>query len=45
MKIIKNDETGLQVSIEVIPNKELSALIYSFGNDVEVLEGDLNINY
>jgi len=41
MKVVSNNETGLIVTIEVIPNKELSSLIYSFGKDVELLEGEL----
>jgi predicted DNA-binding transcriptional regulator YafY len=38
MKKISNDESGLLVSIEVIPNFELEKLILSFGDSVKVLE-------
>lgn len=34
----KTDETNNIITIEVIPNKELEALILGFGKDVEVLE-------
>ena len=33
----RNDESGLEVSIQVIPNFELEKLILSFGEDVKVL--------
>lgn len=36
-KICKDDKDGLTISIEVIPNRELFALLLSFGDDVEVL--------
>lgn len=34
----KTDETNHTITIEVIPNKELEAIILGFGRDVEVLE-------
>ncbi|PWG78017.1 helix-turn-helix transcriptional regulator [Pararcticibacter amylolyticus] len=37
-KRISNDESGLVVSLEVIPNFELESLILSFGETVKVLE-------
>lgn len=36
----KSDSLGLTISIEVIPNRELTQLILSFGPDVEVLKPD-----
>ncbi len=33
----KQDETGLIITIEVIPNYELKSLLLSFGNEVKVL--------
>jgi hypothetical protein len=36
-KLDKEDELGLSISIEVIPNRELYQLILSFGEDVEVV--------
>ncbi len=36
-KIDKDDEEGLTIQIEVIPNPELYQLILSFGEDVEVI--------
>lgn len=37
-RIDKNDESGLTVIIEVIPNPELKQLILSFGKDITVVE-------
>lgn len=34
----KSDDINNTITIEVIPNKELEAIILGFGNDVEVLE-------
>ncbi len=36
-KKLKEDESGVQISLEVIPNRELLQLIYSFGDDVTVI--------
>jgi predicted DNA-binding transcriptional regulator YafY len=37
-RIDKNDESGLTVIIEVIPNPELKQLILSYGKDITVVE-------
>ncbi|WP_340111003.1 helix-turn-helix transcriptional regulator [Maribellus mangrovi] len=34
---IRNDESGLEISIDVIPNHELEQLVLSFGKDCKVL--------
>lgn len=34
----KNYDSILTVSLDLIPNKELESIIFSFGNDVEVIE-------
>ncbi|MEH6536646.1 MAG: WYL domain-containing protein [Psychroserpens sp.] len=36
-KLDKSDHTGRVISIEVIPNNELYQLIFSFGEDIEVI--------
>jgi predicted DNA-binding transcriptional regulator YafY len=35
--MIKEDENGLTITIEVIPNYELKSLLLSFGKELKVL--------
>jgi predicted DNA-binding transcriptional regulator YafY len=39
-KVKQNDDNGLVITIEVIPNYELKSLLLSFGNEVKVLSPD-----
>jgi predicted DNA-binding transcriptional regulator YafY len=38
MKIKRNDQNGMLITINVIPNPELEAQILLFGEDIEVIE-------
>jgi predicted DNA-binding transcriptional regulator YafY len=37
-KTVREDETGLVISLKLIPNPELTQLILSYGADVNVLK-------
>ena len=39
-KIVKDDDSGLTISIKVIPSYELKSTLRSYGDRVQVLEGD-----